>query len=295
MQTVGTELQAILDGDNRDLFAVVEFYSSDAVPDATDGFDPTSGDFLFGYAAVSNAVFLGVDYERRILGFGNVTKTLGKSTNNTSITLSNQDGVIADYEITNGFEGLIQVVRILSRSASDSLANSLVIFVGRCEAPSDFSRQKDDVDIPVNHILSATDIVIPRRKFQQQDPNGRPPSDYLFEGFIHRVIYGVTQFTTRERKSGFWGLLGFKKTVTHTLNVSSVSDLDVNKPVPICYGRTQIQGTHVAYIDIGAGVNACSIFCDSVNTRIDNYIWVRSDNTIFPVNFGAYVQYYSRS
>ena len=280
MQTISTNLLNLLRSNSTDLVAVVEFYASSAVP-GVNGLDPDQSDFLKGYSNVSDISFRGRDYEKRVTRFNNLTRTITKSISNATVTLSNiERDIAAFYFAQSGFEGLIMVIRLLSRSVSVNLDDSIVCFVGRCEKVQNFERSQETCTITAKHLVGSIEAEIPRRKFGYNDPNGRSADDKLFEGFRYMPIYGTTQYAVRERRGGIFGLLGFKKTVTKTLSYSSHSDLDVQKVVPVIFGRFQLIGTHAGYVDTGTIIETTTVFCEG---PISDFVNARSANAAFPM------------
>lgn len=258
-----------------DISIVCEIYSADTTPGA-DGFDPA--DALDCFAKVSGITFRGKTYKRLVRSFGSITRTITEKTNSAQVTFDNLSREISDFEFNTGFEGLILVIRLLSRSQSVALTDSQILFVGRCEQPK--SGTKERLTVTANFILSSLDTEIPRRKFAPEDHEGRTPGDILFEGFRFMPQYGVTTYNVRVRRGGLLGLLGFKKTVTRTLQYSSYSDLDAERSVPEAFGRVQLAGVHMAYSDIGTSFRTATAFCEG---EIEGYINIRSATPQFPL------------
>ena len=267
-------LENILTSAN-DIAVVCEIYDADEVPGAN-GFDPA--DALDCFAKAAGIVFRTRNYKRLIRSFGSINRTITEKTNTASVTFDNLSREISDFEFNYGFEGLILVIRLISRSQSTGLSDSLVLFVGRCEQPK--SGTKEKLTVTAEFILSSLDTEIPRRKFSPDDQEGRTPQDVLFEGFRFIPQYGTVTYNVRERRGGLLGLLGFKKTVTKTLQYSSYSDLDAERSVPEAFGRVQAPGTHVAYADAGTFFKMVTAFCEG---QIQAYQNVRSVTPQFPI------------
>lgn len=271
MQTVSAQFLSVLRSNSRDLVGVVEYYHYNAVPGPS-GFDPAQSDFITGFAEVGGLTFRTRTYQRRVKNFGDVHRTITSKTNSASVSLSNLERDIAALHFGIGFEGLICVVRLLSRSLlpSAALADSMVLSVGRCEKPDSFDRGSEAVSIAAKQIVGSTELVMPRRKFTPDDEDGRHPSDVLFEGFRFSVQYGTVSYSVRERRGGLLGLLGFKKNVTRTLQYSSHSDLDSEKAVPEVFGRAQMAANHLAYEDRGTFILMTSAFCEGIIQGFQN-------------------------
>lgn len=265
-----------------DISTVCEIYSADAVP-GDDGLDPD--DALDCFAAVEGISFRGKEYKRLVKKFGRIKRTITAEINSTSVEFSNLDNQIAEFEFTNGFEGLILVVRLISRSRSVVLTDSQILFTGKCEKPKSGNRQ--GLTVTAKFILDAMNVHVPRRKFSKDDAEGRVESDPEFEGFIYTPQYGTTSFPRRKSAGGILGLFGFKKTVTETLQWSSFSDLDANKDVPEVLGRAQILGVHIGYLDAGSNLRIRTAFCEG---EIEDIFNARSTDDTLPMDPGAYAE-----
>lgn len=273
---------------NADFSVVCEIYPSDAVP-SSDGFDPA--DALACYAAADEISVKGVPYDRQVKSFGSINRTITKEINSASVTFSNVDRTISSFEFSNGFEGLILAIRLVSRSLTD-LADTQILFTGRCDKPD--SGDKESLTVKAKFILGGLAPVIPRRKFGPEDHEGRVPGNPEFEGFIDMPQSGDTSYSVREKRRTPWGLLagivGFlfiKRTVnvTKTLHWSSFSDLDANKCVPEVFGRAQMLGVHIGYRDTGLYVQVRTAFCEG---PIDSFQNVRSLDSRLPLSPTSY-------
>ena len=265
-----------------DLSVVCEIYDADAVP-SDDGFDPN--DAIGCFAAVSGISFEGVSYTRLVKKFGTVNRKLGPESNTASVEFANLDNQISNFEFDNGFEGLIKVIRLISRSESVSLDLSQILFTGRCQKPA--SGSKMSLSITADWILGGLDVQVPRRKFTKEDQDGRVSTDPEFEGFLFIPQYGTTSYSVRVKRGGIAGFFGFKKTVQKTLAWSSFSDLDANKCVPLILGMSQILGTHIGYEDVGSYIKLRTAFCDGPIFGFQN---VRSLDARMPLNMLAYAE-----
>jgi hypothetical protein len=266
------------------LSTVCEVYPAAAVPGA-DGFDPV--DAIDCFAAVDGITFRTRDYKKLVADFGGIKRTIGDETNTASVTFSNSTREIAEFEFTNGFEGLILVVRQIHRGLSTLLSESLTLFAGSCDKPKSGSRKS--LTVSARSILSGQSVIIPRRKFTKEDAKGREATDPEFEGFIVLPQTGSVLYTTREKRGGILGFFGFKKTVRHTLQWSSVSDDLSGKGVPVIFGYAQIMLTHVSYEDVGIAIRMKSAVCDGL---IEDLINVRSLDTRLPLSSTSYAEFY---
>lgn len=266
-----------------DFSTVCEIYESDAVP-TDDGFDPAEA--IGAFAAIDGIVFRGRTYSALVEKFGSAKRTITTETNSTSVTFCNLANVAANFEFAHGFEGLILVIRLISRSMSVELSESQLLFVGRCDKPKSGNRKSFTVSAKA--IVGSIDIQIPRRTFTEEDREGRVPTDPEFEGFKFLPQYGTTHYSVREKRGGILGFFGFKKTVKKTLPYSSHSDLDADKPVPEVWGRSQLIGVHIAYIDVGTTLKIRTAFCEGPISGFSN---IRSTNALLPLNAGSIVQF----
>lgn len=250
-----------------DFTAVVEVYPSDAAPP----FDPADAELRL--APIGAFSFDGQSYSQRIVRFGKARRTIGKEVNRFSVTLDNTDGVMAAYEFSDGFEGKIMVVRLVSRSES-TLSSSLVVFVGRCERPDTADRKQ--IQMTASQVVGAIDTEIPRRKFQYDDSEGRLPTDPLFEGFRYTPQYGTIEYSQRKRV--WWASWLITRDVKKYNQFSSYSDIDANKWVPVVFGRAQLMGMHLAYADVGRFIRMTTAFCEG---PIEDITSIRTDDARF--------------
>lgn len=265
-----------------DFSTVVEIYHQDAVPSAG-GFDP--GDALDCYAAIDGVYFMGVTYKRLIKKIGSINRTIGSETNSANVEFSNVTREISQFEFAHGFEGLIMVVRLISRNGSIALSDSMILFAGRCDKPA--SGNKDSLSVTAKWILGGAEVQIPRRTYIKEDLEGRVESDPEFEGFIFMPQEGVSSYQARVKRGGILGFFGMKKWVTKTLQWSSHSDIDATKAVPEVFGRGQLLGTHIAYADTGGFVLLRDSFCEG---EIADFTNVRSLDPNLPLSGVDYLE-----
>ncbi len=242
-----------------DLVTVVEFYPSTQVPGSS-GFDPDYASLK--YAPVAGVSYEGNAYTRMVKSYSGINRTISAETNTAQVTFDNTSRVVSRFEFNTGFEGLIMVIRLISKSLSNSLTKSQILFAGRCQKPN--SGDKDSLTVSATWILGGLEVTVPRRKFTKEDATGRTADDPEFEGFPYMPSqnFGSVTYSARVKRGGILGLFGFKKTVQKTLAFSSFSDLDANKPVPIVFGKSQLQGTHIAYADRGTSIYMRTAFCE---------------------------------
>ena len=275
------ELENILETAD-DLIIVAEIYAAAAVP-TVNGFDPANA--LRCFASIANAAFLGISYDRLITDISGIKRSIESEVNSAQITFSNLTREIAEFEYDNGFEGLILVIREFSPSLSNSLSKSLILSVGRCEKPTSGSKQS--LSVSSKYVVGAVDVEMPRRKFVREDPNGRVPTDILSEGFVFVPQYGVSTYSVRVKRGGLAGFFGFKKTIQKNLSYSSYSDLDANRVVPEVFGRSQISGMHLGYIDVGNAIRMQMAFCEG---QIEDFLNTRSTIPNLPLSPTSYYE-----
>lgn len=238
---------------------LVELYANTALP-TDDGFDPSDAVLRIADAELS---FLGNSYSRYLEegGIQNIHRTITPRFNTVSINLTNpeeppnsKNRPIAAFLLNNPIEGMFCVIRLISRAVTAStLADSFVAFTGKCEKPYD--SQKATISISAKQYIGSTEEEIPWRTFSPEDELGREPDDPLFEGFIYSAKTGSVAYRERVRRGGFLGMLGFKKTVTNTLQFTNHQGVEIDKVVPLILGRAQVQFNPVAYIDAGGQIN----------------------------------------
>lgn len=265
----------------KDLSVVAELYASDAEPTAN-GFDPN--DALKCYANIAGITFQGVEYTRLVSKFGQVKKNLSAETNTTSIDFSNLSREISQFETSTGFDGLILVIRLLSRSQSVNLDDTFILFTGRCERPTTGNRQS--ISVTGKHILSSVTTTLPRRKFTPDDAEGRHYLDKLFEGFPFIPQYGNFSYSVRTKKLFFW-----HKTKIKTIQWSSFSDVDTDASVPEVFGRVQISGMHLAYADTGLLMYVLSVFSEG---QIKSFLQFKFDDSRWAINNNSIAKKYGK-
>lgn len=277
-----TALQNLLETAD-DFSVVVEIYADDATP-AADGFDPA--DALKCYAAVSGITFAGEAYTALVSKFGRVNRIITGESNTASVTFSNVSREISAFEFATGFEGLIMVIRLISRSDA-TLANSQILFTGKCEKPT--SGDRDSLTVKATWILGGLDVLIPRRKYTKEDQEGRTEDDPEFEGFNFMPQYGNTTYSVRngKKRGGIAGFFGFRKTAVKTLAWSSFSELDSNMPVAEIFGVVQVMGQHIAYADVGTEIRLRTAFCEG---PIEDLVNVRSTDDRLPLDGVSYAE-----
>ena len=256
--------------DATDQAVVVEIYPADATPP----FDPA--DALKRYATVSGVTVEGNPYTPHLKPFGSFTRTIGTDIPTCTITLDNLDRDASRFEFGTGFEGLILVVRWLSRANSDDVDDTVLLWAGRLQKPEAGSRE--EVTLTAKFVLGSLWVKMPRRRFTPDDKTGRNPSDVLYEGFRFMPQYGNNTYSKRGLPWREAAALRARYGKSGSLSWSSYSDIDQEKFLPEVYGRTQIAGTNLSYADIGREINSTTAFCEGeilgfVNFRSSDPRW----------------------
>ena len=178
MQSVGSQLEAVLDARNRKLTVLYEIYASDY--DSSGGFNPLSAERTF--AAIAYTLPYGPTvYKRQVLSGETIDKTIKKKLNSVSIKFSNVDEDIdgsrymAKYVLSNVIEGKKLVVRLIDRSVAAAIGNnsaiitnSLVVFAGKCSKPDGFNRSVGTISAKQD--LGTIEALAPARQFQRSCP-----------------------------------------------------------------------------------------------------------------------------
>lgn len=155
MQTVGSQLLAILESSERDLSEVdlFEFYA------------PTVTDLCPGNAAKLYAAtelkWLGWLYEREGLSRGDISRYIDGRFNTVDLTLSNVDRTVSSWLSQIQLEGYRVRIRCISRSVPD---DSIVLGVFRCEKAVDVDNRT--VRISAKQDLGSVENDLPWTKIQ---------------------------------------------------------------------------------------------------------------------------------
>lgn len=247
---ISTALYDALGAEAQRPTVLVELYPNNVLP-GDDGFDP---DDAILRVANKTTTFLGNNYTRYVEKVGTINRTITSKFNTVSIDLNNHDRAMAAFVLTNPLEGMFCVIRLISRAVTaTTLADSFVVFTGKCEKTFDAS--SESITISAKQYIGSVDEELPWRTFSPEDELGTLKTDPLFEGFLFSAKPGNVVFRERVRRGGFLGLLGFKKTVTNTLSFSNHQGLEIDKAVPLILGRAQVQFLPLAFIDAGGQIN----------------------------------------
>lgn len=258
MQTVNAAYQAELDkgqADPRKLIDLVEFYDVDYEP-GPDGFDPDDAIERF---AAEEITWKGNAYRRELRGGedgplrSDVSKNMNEKVNSCTLFFSNISRYMATLAQSQMIEGLLCAIRCVSPTVEDDW---IILHHGKAGKPSDIDKESFELEIrqDFGNINQST----PPRKFTGQDPEGRLPSDPLFEGINFIAITGSVTFPVIVPSTSFFGrLFGRRDTDYHTQQSSSMDGTPYGEVLPEVFGRCQMglipflwkdQGLHIAFL-----------------------------------------------
>lgn len=265
MQTVNTALQAELDKGQTEPVVLVdlyEFYDHDYVPGAG-GFDPD--DALETFAA-QEITWDGNAYRRELKDRSDIVRNMGEKTNSVTLNFSNVSRYLATFAQTQQVEGLLLVIRCVSPAVT---TDSLVLFVGRCDKPGDID--KGAFTLSARQDFGNINQTVPPDKFQADDPEGRLPSDPLFEGIPFNAVVGSNTFPQVVPSTSFFGrLFGRRNTIYTTQQWSSVDGTPLGQTIPECFGRVQMQLIPIVWADKGSHVGYLMVACKGPIAGMDN-------------------------
>jgi hypothetical protein len=249
---------------------LIELYSSTHEPSSTE--HPFHPDDAVQRFASIEITWLGNSYRRCVLAGTSLetSRFMGRTVNSVTLNFSNADEnrYIASFVQNNVVEGLWCVVRTISETGSTDIDDSTIRFVGKCGKPGDFEDKSGS--IRVSQVAGDTNQKIPPRKFIPNDPKGRQPSDKLFEGFRFTAQAGSLNIPTRVVSGFFNTLFNRGKKVNQTLQYSSHADFQADMVVPMVFGRCQMSGIHVAWIDYGNSIAMTTAWCEGVIKQFIN-------------------------
>lgn len=326
MQTVASQLDAVLTARDRDLISLFELYDPDYQPVGTH-FDPR--DALQTFSGVSFTLPFGpVTYLRQVLQGPSIKKTTGKEFNTATLRFSNlrEDAngrYMAQFVLQNEVEQMRLVVRVVSRSVASAignnisiLANSAVLFVGRCGKPDGFNRSTGTISAKPD--MGTIERRLPPRDFQASCPLefkgpeclgtetlGEKSATYqnaftcnftheqcleyeneeFFQGI--NLIQIQSSFTHKSNESFFKKILnilpGVSRKVT-SVNNSLHDGSPYGKPIPLIFGRWYKTLLPLQYQDIGTSINFLMAACRG---KISDFINVRNLSLNFTQPIGV--------
>lgn len=284
MQQISAALQAaLIDIDARVtprvLVDLYEFYEPDYVPSAT-GFD--SDDAIESFAAQA-ITWNGNAYRREVISRGDIIRNMGEKTNSVTLTFSNISRYLATLAQSQQIEGLFLVIRCVVPSVTD---DSIVLFVGRCDKPSDIDKQT--FTLAARQDFGNINQELPPRVFEAEDPNGRVPSDPLYEGFRIQPSSGTYDKPVETPSTSFFGrLFGKKKKSWETRQWSSLDSTPYGSVVPMVFGRCQMALIPIMFADIGYSLIGVWVVGEG---RVDTFsnVTVRDEVLILVTERDAY-------
>lgn len=251
---------------SRNRVLLWEIYANDHYPDEDGVFDPGDAVALWAKAGLA---WLGHNYQRRILSHSAIEQFIDGKFNNVTLTLENADRYLSAFLVTNNINGMRLVARYINIDLSTTLADSVVRFVGRLEAP-DGDVDREQGELSAQEELASLDITIPRKVVSPEDPDGRSPNDPLFEGFLFNARPSQVKYSDPATSRGFLGLFLKKKDIFKYSQWSSVSATD-GAVVPLIGGRVQRQGLPVFWTDIGFHIIGIWAYSGHKVTSITNF------------------------
>lgn len=322
MQTVGPQLTTVLRARERDLNVVYELYDTDYQPGGS-GFDPR--DALETFAGIAFTLPFGpVTYRREVLQGPSIKKTMGKEFNTVSVRFSNVSRYMADFVLNNEVEQMRLVVRVVSRSVAvaigndiSSLANSAVLFVGRCQKPDGFNRSTGTISAKPD--MGTIEARIPPRIFQASCPLefkgpeclgtetlgeksaayqaavicnkllGGNCTDYENQEFFQgqHLIQIESSFVHKSNESFLKKILNILPGISRrktTVNNSLYDGTPYGNPIPLIFGRWYKTLLPLQYQDIGTSINFLMAACRG---KISDFINIRNLSLNFTQPIGV--------
>jgi len=255
MQTLSVSLQTALDlgqVDPRILVDLVEFYDYDAVPP----FNPTNAIEKFSSEEIT---WNGFAYRRELKGDGqgrgDIVKAKGEKLNSVTLNFSNISRYMATLAQNQEIEGLLVVIRTVAPSVTD---DSIVLFTGKAGKPSDID--KKNFTLTCEQYFGDINVTVPPRRFENFDPEGRLPSDPLYEGIDLIAISGSVTFPQIVPTDSRIGrLLGRRRVTYRTEGYSSLNSTPFGQVIPEHFGRTQVKLIPIAWADKGSHVGSLQV------------------------------------
>src|ERR1051325_2067304 len=265
MQSLSVALQAELNkgqAEPRVLLDLFELYSSDAIPGVT-GFSPS--DALEKFAA-QQITWNGIAYRREVVSRGDINRNMGEKTNSVTVTFSNISRYLATLAQSQTIEGMILVIRCVCPTVTD---DSIVLFVGRCDKPSDITKKEFTLD--ARQDFGNINQTLPPRKYTADDPEGRLPGDPLYEGIQFHAVPGNYQWPTVNASTSFFGrLTGRRRTDQNNLQWSSIDATPYGQVIREAFGRCQFELRPFIWADKGVYIGALWEICNGPIAGVEN-------------------------
>lgn len=265
MQTFSSAFQAELNKgqfEPRILVDLYELYEPDYVPSAV-GFDPDDAIERFSAEQIT---WNGNAYRREVVSRGDISLSIGAEENSVTITFSNISRYMATLNQTQVLEGLFCVIRAVSPTVTD---DSRVLITGRLGKPSTIDKKTFTID--VRQDFGGIHIEAPTSKFIAEDPNGRLPSDPLYEGIRFVAQAGSYSYPGTVPSTSLIGLLlGKKKKVVYTKQWSSLDQTPYGQAIPELFGSCQMQAIPIIFQDIGGWLEGLWVWCKGPIDTVTN-------------------------
>lgn len=240
-----------------------EFYDPNYVPHAVNGFEPANAEETF---AAIDITWNGIAYRREVVSRGSIELHMGQQTNSVSITFSAVDGYLPTWANSIEIEGMWVVIRYVER---DITAGSLVRFVGKAGKPSSVNLQT--FSLTVSQDLLDLNAELPIRSYNPTDPEGRPPTDDLYEGIRLVAIAGSNSIPTIiPAQNTLARLIGQRDTVYATRQWSSLDGTPWGEPIREVLGRAQLKLRPFFWADKGLFVAYLMEACAGPIEAIEN-------------------------
>ena len=246
-----------------------EIYQPDHYPATGAMFDPANAVERFSEVSM---VWLGHSYRKLVLSRGAIGKHITGEFNGCSVTFSNvgpdNSKPMSAFVLSNDISGLRLVIRYVDIERSHTLADSVILYVGRLRDPDTTS--DEECVIPSKEELGSILHEIPRREFRPDDPLGREANDPLFEGIRSNSRTGLSFYTEKVTKRFLGFLWHVTKDQMRSNQFSAENDGHLGDAMPWINGRCQMEGIPISWVDEGKIIRGLYIFAGSRVDAIEN-------------------------
>lgn len=320
MQTpVGIKIKreiARIGRDGHQLVTAIEFYhpkeKNITAPDA-----PKRALLLVGEQCFT---WNGFKYDGRVKGLQDVQRFQGREFNRCSFELTNGDLAMTRFALNNRIQGMRVVFRVVSPTKAGT--DYFITYVGRCDRPGGLGKANLKVNSTQNYVglnqlipsktyattcpltfgkgqcLGSETLQQKSQQYQQAfAQSGAAGCDKtyakcdffqntkLFQGKRYSTVSGSFQFQEKI-KTKFLFFFTRTKTITHTVQYTSHQDDSSETPIPRGWGRVQIEGRPLQWVDRGSFIDALYGFLQGTISAFDN-VRVRTQ----PFTLGSYTQH----
>lgn len=272
--------------DGHELKTCIEFYHP-SEKNVTDPDAPKRALLLVGESCFT---WNGFRYDGRVKNLGDVQRFQGREFNRLSFELTNGDLAMTNFALKNRIQGLRVVYRVVSPTRSGK--DYFILYVGRCDKPGSIGKGNIKINSQQNYV--GLNQLIPAKTYATTCPltfgfgeclgdetlqqksqqyqaafaaSGAAGCDKtfgtcdkfqntrLFQG--KRYVSVAGQFQYQEKvKVKFLIFFSKTKTITHTVQYTSKADDASETPIARGWGRVQIQGRPLQWVDLGERINA---------------------------------------